>query len=148
MSRPPIFIEVRGGRVSPADAYAQEQLANLPDGRYNARVSKVTRAGREEREGARGLWWAGCTLLAENSESAAMDTARKAHEHILMGLGFVRPRFRVDGSFTMVPVSTSEAEMDDEEFAILQEKAREFCVARFGYDPFETWKDQQEAMKP
>lgn len=148
MSRPPIFIEVRGGRVSPADAYAAEQLSLLPDGQYNARLSKMTRAGREEREGLRGLWWAGCTLVAQNSDSPLLDTSRKVHEQILMGLGFVRPRFRVDGAFDMVPVSTSESEMDDTEFHLLLEKARSFCHARFGFDPFEAWVNEQEAQKP
>jgi len=148
MTRPPIFVEVQGGRVSAADAYAAEQLANLPNGRYNMRMAKVTRAGREEREGLRGLWWAAMALLADNSDNAMFDTPRKAHEFILMGLGFVRPRFRVDGAYDMVPVSTSEAEMDDAEFLILLEKAAAFCVGRLGFDPFQTWKDQQEAMKP
>lgn len=144
MSRPPIFIEVRGGRISAADPYAAEQIANLPDGQYNARLSKMTRAGREQREGLRGLWWAGCTLVAENSDSPLLDTSRKVHEHILMGLGFVRPRFRVDGAFDMVPVSTSESEMDDDEFTILQEKARAFALARWDYDPWAVWVEQQE----
>lgn len=148
MSRPPIFIEVRGGRVSPADAYAMEQLSNLPDGQYNARLSKMTRAGREEREGLRGLWWGAMTLLAENSDSPLIDTPRKAHEFVLMGLGFVRPRFRVDGGFDMIPVSTSEAEMMDDEFSTLMEKARAFCIDRFGYDPMAVWVEKQEAMKP
>lgn len=144
MSRPAIFIEVRGGRVSAADAYGAEQLSNLPDGRYNMRVSKVTRAGREEREGLRGLWWAAMSLLSENSDSPLIDTPRKAHEFILMGLGFVRPRFRVDGGFDMIPVSTSESEMDDGEFLTLMEKAASFCIDRFGFDPMQTWKDQQQ----
>ena len=144
MSRPAIFIEVSNGRVSAADAYAAEQLSTLPNGRYNMRVSKVTRAGREEREGARGLWWAGCTLLAENNDSPLLDTSRKVHEHILMSLGYVRPRFRVDGGFDMVPVSTSESEMDDAEFAILQEKARAYSEQRWGYDIWRAWVDEQE----
>lgn len=148
MSRPPIFIEVNNGHVSGADAYAQEQLSLLPNGKYNARLSKMTRAGREEREGLRGLWWAGCTLVSENTENAAWDTPRKVHNAILMGLGFVRPRFRVDGTFEMVPVSTSEVEMDDSEMAILQEKARPFAINLWGFDPWATWVEQQEAMKP
>ncbi len=148
MSRPPIAMEVRGGRLLPGDAWADEQIANLPDGRYTARLSKQTRAGREEREAHRALWWAGCNLLAQNTESALLDTPRKVHEFFLTGLGFVRPRFRVDGGFDMVPVSTSESEMDDDEFAILQEKARAFSIQRFGYDIWQMWIDEQEAMKP
>lgn len=144
MTRPPIFIEIKGGRVSPADAYAEEQLSQLPDGQYNARLSKMTRAGREEREGARGLWWAGCTLVAENSDNPLLDTSRKVHEHILMQLGFVRPRFRIDGAFDMVPVSTSESEMDNIEFAILQEKARPLAVRLWGMDPWQLWVDQRQ----
>lgn len=146
MSRPPIFIEVNNGRVSAADAYAAEQLSTLPNGRYNMRVSKVTRAGREEREGIRGLWWAGCQLMAENSDNAALDTSRKVHEAVLMGLGFVRPKFRVDGSFVMVPVSTSEVEMEDDEAIILQEKARAYAIQRWGYDPWLAWTEQQTAQ--
>lgn len=146
MSRPPIVIEVRGGRMAPGDQWAEEQIAALPDGRYTARLSKQTRAGREEREGIRGLWWAGCHLLSENTEDASADTARKAHEQILMGLGFVRPRFRVDGSFEMVPVSTSESEMADDEAAILQEKARPYAIRRWGFDPWLAWTEQQEKL--
>lgn len=145
MSRAPIAVEARGGRILPGDAWSEEQFAQLPDGRYTMRLSKQTRAGREEREGLRGLWWAGCTLVAQNSDSPLLDTSRKVHEQILMGLGFVRPRFRVDGAFDMVPVSTSESEMDDEEMAILQEKARTFAMARWGYDPWLVWVEQQEA---
>lgn len=148
MSRAPIVLEARGGRLFPGDAWADEQVAQLPDGRYTARLSKQTRAGREEREAHRALWWAGCTLLAQNSDSPLLDTQRKVHEHILMSLGFVRPRFRVDGGFDMVPVSTSEAEMDDEEFEILQEKARAYSIQRWGYDIWQAWVDEQERKHP
>lgn len=147
MSRAPIAVEVRGGRILPGDAWSEEQLAALPDGRYSARLSKQTKAGREEREAHRALWWAGCTLLSQNTESPLLDTPRKVHEHILMGLGFVRPRFRVDGSFDMVPVSTSEAEMPDDEFEILQEKARAYSEQRWGYDIWRAWVDEQEAKR-
>jgi hypothetical protein len=145
MSRPPIVIEARGGRLLPGDQWAEEQIAALPDGRYTARLSKQTRAGREEREAHRALWWAGCNMLAENSDSPLLDTQRKVHEFFLTNLGFVRPRFRVGGGFDMVPVSTSEAEMDDDEFAILQEKARAYSIERFGYDIWQSWIDEQEA---
>lgn len=147
MSRAPIAIEARGGRILPGDAWSEEQFAQLPDGRYTMRLSKQTRAGREEREAHRALWWAGCTLLSQNTESPLLDTPRKVHEHILMGLGFVRPRFRVDGGFDMVPVSTSEAEMLDDEFDILQEKARAYSEQRWGYDIWRAWVDEQEAKK-
>lgn len=148
MSRAPIAMEKRRGGLAPADAYAQQQYDALPDNvRLNVRVSKLSAKGKEEREGARGLWWAGLTLLSQNTENQNYDTARKAHETILRGLGFVRPRFRIDGSVVMDPVSTSDTNMDDEEFTVLQERARAYVIAEFGFDPWAMWVEEQEAAE-
>lgn len=148
MSQAPIFVRVERGGLMPLDSYAAQQLSKLqPGAEYSARLSRITRTGREEREGMRGRWWAGLALLAESTEDMAYDTPRKAHEAILMGLKYVRPRFRIDGSFDMVPVSTSDAAMDDGEFSILQERARAFCEAKFGFDPFAAWEAEQDAKK-
>lgn len=148
MSRAPIAMICDGLVLRPADAYSQQQIDELPRGAtYNVRVSKLSAHGKEEREGLRGLWWAGCEVLANNVDHKLWDTKRKASDEILKGLGFVRPRFRIDKSVDMIPVSLAEDAMDDEEMAVLLERARTFCIDRWDFDPFQTWIDEQEAAK-
>ncbi len=142
-----MMIKQRGG-LYPADAYAAQQYDALPEGKdLSVRISVMSSTGKTEREGARGLWWAGLQMLAENSDDPDYDTHRKAHEAILFALGFVRPRFRIDGSVIMDVVSTAEDAMDDEEFSVLMTKADEFIMRRFGWSPWESWKMEQDAKR-
>jgi hypothetical protein len=147
MSRAPIAMTVKGGRFSAMDAYAAEQLSQLPDGDYSVRVSRLTNSGREERAGMRGLWFAGLQLLSENTEDPEYDSPKKAYDQIRIDLGYVRRRYRIDKSWEYVPISTAEETFSDEEMAILQERARAFCVERFGFDPWAQWTEQQDAAQ-
>lgn len=146
MSRAPIGMTIDHRGLHALDAYSQEQLAALPHGTYNVRFAKMTGKYKEEREGMRGLWWAGLELLVNNTERRGYADKRQAHETILRAIGYTRPRFRADHSFELIPISTSEESMDDAEFAIMQERARAFCMEEHGFDPFEMWKEEQEAM--
>ena len=146
MSRAPIGMTIDERGLHPLDGYAQEQLAALPPGTYNVRFARMTGKYKEEREGMRGLWWAGCDLLAQNTEQWGYADRRQAHETILRGIGYTRPRYRADGSFELIPVSTAEEAMDDAEFAIMQERARAFAVREHGFDPWAMWVEEQEAM--
>lgn len=144
MSRAAIYMEFDGRGFVPADAWAQEQLSALKPGtRFNVRVSRITARGKEEREGLRGLWWAGCELLSQQVDELHYDTKRKASNMILMSLGFVTAKPKADGRVDIVPISTGEDVLDDEEMHILLERAAAFCVNRFGFDPFDAWKAQQ-----
>ncbi len=149
MSRAPIYVYCDGRTLRPVDAYAAEQLQKLheelPKGEFFARLSRLTAKGKDERQGIRGLWWAGVNLLAESVEDPAWDTPRKAHERILEGLGYVRPRWRANGSLELVVVSTTEENMDDEEAQVLQERARPMVLQKWGFDPWQKWVDQKEA---
>lgn len=147
MSRAPIGMTIDQRGLFPLDAYAQEQLAALPPGTYSVRFARMTARGKTEREGLRGLWWAGCEMLSQNVEHRLWDTKRKASDQILIGLGFVRPRFRIDKTVDMIPVSLAEDAMDDEEMIVLLERGRTFCIDRWGFDPFEMWTNEQDAMK-
>lgn len=146
MSRAPIGMVVDQRGLHPLDGYAQEQLAALPPGTYNVRFARMTAKYKEEREGMRGLWWAGLELLTQNTERRGYVDKRMAHESILRAVGYTRPRFRIDGSFDLIPVSTAEESMDDAEFAIMQERARAYAVEEFGFDPWEMWVTEQDAM--
>lgn len=150
MAREGILVVVQGGALRPADAYAQEQIDILSGSNhtYVARLSKLTGPYREEREGLRGLWWAGCGLLAENSDTPGYLTKRGVSDMILTKLGMVRPSLR--GKRIPEPVSLAEnAGVDDEEFAIIMEMAQAFVVAKFGWNPWDEWKKQHPlpAMK-
>jgi len=145
MSRSPIAMrwDARRGGFFPMDAYGQEQCAALKDGDYNVRVSKLTRTGREEREGMRGLWWGGLSLLAENTEDPRFDEKRKAHDNILEALGYTRKRYRIDNTYELIPISTAEDAMPDDEFAILQERAEAYMIGEIGWSPWQQWKDER-----
>ena len=148
MSRAPIAMTVanEGAMPRPLDAYAAEQLAALPPGTYSVRFARMTAKGKTEREGQRGLWWAGCDLLSQNTERWGYADRRQTHETILTAIGYTRPRYRIDGSFELIPVSTAEDAMDDGEYAIMQERARAFTIREFGMDPWEEWAKQQDEM--
>lgn len=146
MSRSPILMRKDRGKLVGVDAYSLQQIDALPEGKeLSVRVSVMSSTGKTEREGARGLLWAGINLLAENSDSPLMDSPRKAYEYLLSVLGYVRPRFRVDGTYEMIPMSTSEEAMDDTEHALLLERMRAWSVEHLGTDWWQAWKDQQEA---
>jgi hypothetical protein len=146
MARAPIMCRKSRGGLFPADAYGQSQYDALPDGKELAvRVTVMSSTGKTEREGMRGLWWGSMELLSQNVDDIEYDTKEKAHASTLFALGFVRPRFRIDGSVEMIPVSTAEDNMPDEEMAILLEKAAGFLTRKFGFDPFQSWKDEHEA---
>lgn len=146
MSRSPIAMEKRGGRLVPIDAYASEQVDLLPEGKtLSVRVSVMTAKGKTEREGNRGLMWAGINLLADNTDSVLLNSPRKAYEYMLTALGYVRPRFRIDGSYDMIPMSTSEEAMDDSEHALCLERMRAWSVQHLGVDYWQSWIDENEA---
>lgn len=148
MSRAPITIFCDGGVLRPADAYAQEQIAQLPMGAtFNARLSRITAKGKEEREGLRGLWWAGCDLLAQNTEEPGYYSKRAASDSILDAIGATRRRYRADKTWENIPISLADDALPDEEMASLLELARAWCHKHFGFDPWQSWIDEQEAMK-
>lgn len=148
MARTKIYITIdQNGRIGPGDAYGAEQLSTLPRGDYFVTFSKLTARGRDERDGLRGLWFAGLKLLSENTEDPRYDTPEKCYANIRIDLGYSRPRWRRDGTVEMVPISTSDAAFPDEEMHTLQERAREFCLRRFGYDPWLVWTETQEAKR-
>lgn len=146
MARPAIMMRKWRGHLVPADPYAQQQVDEIADGKdLSVRISVMSSTGKTQREGNRGLWWAGLQMLAENSDDLDYDDKRKAHETILRALGYVRPRYRVDNTVEYIPISTAEDAMDDDEFAVLMERANAFIEGRFGWNPWESWKLEQEA---
>jgi len=129
------------------DQYAHQQIEELPPGTYSVRCSRMTAKYKTEREGMRGLWWAGCDLLSKNTEQKGFATKRAASDEILIGIDLTRKRYRIDKTWEPIPVSLAEESMDDEEMATVIELGRAYCMDRFRFDPFKMWVDEQEAMK-
>lgn len=146
MSRAPIAMTVDQRGLHALDAYAQEQLASLPQGTYNVRFSRMTARGKTEREGLRGLWWAGCEVLSENTEQVGFSTKRAASDSILEGMGMIRKRYRIDKTWEPIPISLAEENLDDEEMVAVLELARAYCLDRFGFDPFQAWTDEKDKL--
>lgn len=139
--------KARGG-LFPADAYAAEQYDQLPEGKeLSVRVSVMSSTGKTQREGARGLWFGGLELLSQNVDDVAYDSKAKAKDSILRELGYVRPRYLVGNRVEYIPISTSEAEMPDEEFLQLMERSAALIEAKFGWNPWEAWKAEKDAEK-
>lgn len=146
MARAAIMMRKWRGHFVPVDTYAQQQVDEIPEGKdLSVRASVMSSTGKTQREGNRGLWWAGLQMLAENSDDLEYDDKRKAHETILRALGYVRPRYRVDNTVEYIPISTAEDAMDDDEFSILMERAEALIYAKFGWSPWGSWKAEQEA---
>lgn len=148
MSHSPILVRVdpRLLVLRPEGTHAQEMMAELPlFGEFWARLDRITRKGEIERDSMRRLWFGGCGVLAENVGDPDWDTKMKVHNNLKLHLGYWWPRFRRGGSFDPVPLSTrADGGMNDVEFAILQEKARAFCIGRFDFDPWQHWSDMRE----
>lgn len=146
MSRSPIGMTIDHRGLHALDGYAQEQLAALPHGTYNVRFAKMTGKYKEQREGLRGLWFAGCELLSQNTEQDGFATKRAASNSLLVGMKMTRRKYHNDKTWEPIPISLSEDNLDDEEMLTILEMARAYCLDRFGFDPFEMWKQEQEAM--
>ncbi len=147
MSKAPIAMRWNGRGFEPMDSYSEEQCAALQMGEYSVRVSRLTRTGREERDGLRGLWWGGLTVLADNTEDWRFNEKRKAHDSIMIAIGYSRPRFRIDGKFDMIPISTSDESMDDDEFRVVMERGETYILDQIGWSPWERWKEEHPSER-
>ncbi len=101
----------------------------------------------DKRAGLLRWWWAGLGLLHENIDDERWPTKRKLHNLILEELGFTEKIWRIDGTYRLVVDSVAIDNMEDDAFDNLFEKARAFCVLHWGFDPWETWKEEQAAKK-
>ncbi len=146
MARAAIMMRKWKGRLVPADAYAQQQTDELPEGKeLSVRVSVMSSTGKTQREGMRGLWFGGLELLAQNTDDMSYDSKDKAYHQIRVDLGYTRKRFRIDGTYEEIPISTSEESMPDEEFQVLMERAQAFVEATMGWNPWQVWKQEKDA---
>lgn len=136
------------GRVfRPADMRAFE-LANayLINTVLDGHFKRPARA-EDWRSGQMRLWWAGLKLMVDALGDERWPSTRKMHNLILEELGFVERIWRIDGSYRNEVNSIAIDSMEDDEFEALFERARVFCLANFGLDPWQVWVDEENAAK-
>ena len=146
MSKAPIAVTVRDGRLVPADAYAAEQIDSLPrDTRLNATIT-VARSGREgEQAGLLRLFHAGINLLFDNVDGAGpggqWPTPRHLRREIFIGIGFFVEMQLANGTRRDAE-SIALDKIDLEDFKYIFESCEAYVVKRWGWNPWQAWKEQ------
>lgn len=145
VERPRIAVTVQNGRLAALDAFAQEQIDKLPLGRLFIEIDT-----EEPEDGVRNLYMAGIGVLFENIDDTGpgkqFPTTMQLRREILREIGFTDPIFRVDG-IKKDPRSMARGKMMYDELVVVLEVSRAYCVARWGFDPFEAWTDEKDAEK-
>lgn len=143
--RPRFAVTVQNGRLAAMDAYGQEAIDKLPRGRIFIEVLT-----EEPEDGVRAAYMAGIGVLFDNVDGAGPGGKWPTHDHlrreILRGIGFAEPIKRVDG-IKMEARSMARGRMTYEELMQVTELSRTYCFDRWGFDPFQSWQDEQDAMK-
>lgn len=136
------------GRVfRPADMRALEIADTYLRGSVLDGHFKRPAKAEDWRSGQMRLWWAGMKLLVDALGDERWPTTRKMHNLILEELGFVERIWRIDGSYRNEVDSIAIDNMDDDAFEVLFERARVFCLANFGFDPWQQWVDEKNAER-
>jgi hypothetical protein len=136
------------GRVfRPADMPALEAANNYLLGSVLDGHFKRPAKAEDWRSGQMRLWWAGLKLLVDALGDERWPTTRKMHNLILEELGFTERIWRIDGSYRNEVDSIAIDNMEDEAFEALFERARVFCLANFGFDPWQQWVDEKDAAR-
>jgi len=143
--RPRFAVRVENGRLVAMGPYEQEIIDKLPKGRIFIEVTT-----EEAEDGIRNLFMAGIGILFDNVDGAGPGGKWPTHDHlrreILRGIGFAEPIKRVDG-IKMEARSMARGRMTYEELVQVTELSRTYCFDRWGFDPFEAWTNEQDAMK-
>ena len=141
-----IAVEMRDGRLIGADAWAAEQIAALPRGVvYNAVVTVARRTADDEHAGTLRFYMAGINLLYDSVDTGPgtpFPTPRHLRKHILRDLGFYVAIPQRDGAMRKDVDSMALDKMEFEDLKLCLELSRAYCVATWGFDPWEEWKRQ------
>lgn len=138
-----IAVRVEQGRLTALDAFGQEQIDKLPLGRLFIEIDE-----EEAEDGVRNLFMAGIGVLFDNIDGTGpggeFPTPNSLRREILREIGFADPILRVDG-IKKEPRSMARGKMSYDELVVVLEVSRAYCVQRWGFDPFEAWKEEKDA---
>jgi hypothetical protein len=145
--------EMHGNRIVlvAADPYSEELMFSLGMGKdYNLSLTGARKRGNLN------LYWAGLATLVDNlggRDKQRWPTSRHLHDTMLLALGFTHRLYRLDPKsidgvgWIDIPDSIAIDNMDEDEFAQLFETIRGAVVKRWGWDPWDSWKDEKDAAK-
>jgi hypothetical protein len=143
IERPRIVVLVENGRLVAGSAWDQEQIDKLPRGRIIAEIDET-----EPEDGVRALFMAGIQVLFDNVDGTGpggeWPTPNHLRREILREIGFAEPIMRVDG-IKKEARSMARGQMTYDELVLVLEISRSYCVARWGFDPFQSWQDEKDA---
>lgn len=134
-----VIVLVEGGRLVPADQYAQEMLAKLPLRKRLVATFDLADATDD----LRARYMIGMKVLFDNVDGAGpgrrWPTVTSLRKHILVKIGFAEPLYRNDG-VKMIPLSMARGEMTHEDLAQCLELTRAYVVDTWGHDYWEEEK--------
>lgn len=148
MSKPPILMRREGSHLVPLTPWSEEQVLDLPDDRDLAvRVTKATSTGKDANEGLLALWWAGINLLHENvgDPDHEWPTPRHLSKKILSDIGFcIQVPDGQGGTRTLASSIALQNLEDFEDRQMIFELAQAYVVARWRWNPWQSWKDERD----
>lgn len=139
MAKLPMLMQRRGSTLVPIDAWAEEQLRDIPLGVSLNVTAKEAAGERSKRRSKNQLYWAGLGLASENIEDRRWPTARKLHKLLMEELGYTTKFYRIDGTYKEEVDSVRFDEMPDPEFFDYFDRAQVWFAANFDFDPWKQW---------
>ncbi len=135
----------QGDALVPVDHWSREKLHTYPEGQtLNLTMTTAKRIGKLN------MYWAGLGTLLHNLDDDSTKqwpTTRALHNMLMEEFGYMEKIYRIDGTWSLVPNSIAIDNMDDDDFEVLFEKARQFMVAALDYDPWDEWAAKRTAQK-
>jgi hypothetical protein len=131
------------------DPKSEELLRSLKRGTwYRADIRS------DRKHGPLRHWWAGLAWMLKrweglgNNEALLLwPTTRKLNDALLIQLGYHETWHHLDGTIQVRADSIRFEAMAEAEFEAMFEKARVLTLDRWGIDPWEEWKAEQQAKK-
>lgn len=148
-AKPPILVQRKGNHLVGIDEWSSEQLEAYPEGvTLNCKLTRSTATGDDPERAWLRFWWAGINLLHNNIEDPKREFPTPDHlkRRIMEDLGFYSVIQRIDG-IKKDADSISLDKMDQTDRDYLLELARTHCLSEWGWDPWQTWADEQDLKK-
>jgi len=140
---------MENGRPIIEDPKSWALIESLKPGQWYAATIKSDRSN-----GKLGHWWAGLGWMIDRWQHTGdprgklFTTQRKLHNRVLTLLGYVEPLYDEDGNtLQLLPDSVAFEAMNEAEFLEMFEKARVLAFDKWGIDPWEEWRLEQQAKK-
>ena len=155
MKEAPIAVEIRGGRIMPADAWAEEEIAKMPNGtRFNAYFTLAKSDVDDQHGRMLTRYMTGMSelfdYLPNTGPGTDYPTANHLRRMILCEIGFCVTHPQRDGSVKKEAQSMARDKMDFDELQVCFEMTRTYvgayteAVTGERWEPWEEWEKEHE----